>query len=142
MFTSPFCLLEQACYLWMMDISLEQFGLYLLIAMGVALLLVLLMFGLVQRKVKQLNVPPDAGFAETLLYTPLIVVIFIDLLDFGLDFLAAPVAWFLLDRWGLKGLRGVSALEAFIPFTQPIPTLTLAWVWVRMFGTEMLPNGR
>lgn len=125
-----------------MDEFWRTFGIYLLVAMGIALLLVILLFGIVSRQVRKINVPPGAGFGETLLYTPLIVVVFIDLLDFALDFLAAPVAWLLLDRWGLKALRGVSALEAIIPLTQAIPTLTLAWFWVRIFGVDMLPGER
>lgn len=115
---------------------LRQLGIYLLIAMGCALVLALLLLGFVLRQVRRINVPPGASFAQTLLHTPFIVVLFIDLLDFGLDFLAAPLAWVLLDRWGLKALRNVSALEALLPFTQPIPTLTLSWAWVRLFGTR------
>lgn len=124
-----------------MDEFIRTFGTYLLIAMGIALLLVLLMAGFVHRMVKRLNIPPNAGFGETLLHTPLLVVIFIDLLDFALDFLAAPITWVLLDRWGLKALRNVSAIEAIIPLTQAIPTLTIAWFWVRIFGADMLPGG-
>jgi hypothetical protein len=85
-------------------------------------------------KLRKLNIPPDAGFAETLHYTPLIVVLGIDLLDLALDVLAAPISWIILDRLGLKGLRGVAAVEAVIPGTQLIPTLTLCWFAVRMFG--------
>jgi len=112
---------------------LQAFGLYLLGAMGVALVLALLLFAILVRQVRRINVPPGAGFGETLLHTPFLVVVFIDLLDFALDFLAAPIAWVILDRWGLKALRGVSAVEAAIPLTQAIPTLTLSWLWVRLF---------
>ena len=125
----------------MLQEFLQTFGLYLLIAMGTALLMALLLWGIVSRMVKRLDIPPNATFGETLLLTPLLVVIFIDLLDFGLDILAAPVTWVLLDRWGLKALRGFSAIEAIIPFTQPIPTLTVAWLWARVFGADMLPGG-
>lgn len=125
-----------------MDEFLRTFGTYLLVAMGIALVLVIALFGVVSRQVRRINVPPGAGFGETLMVTPLLVVVFIDLLDFALDFLAAPVSWILLDRWGLKALRGVSALEAVIPLTQAIPTLTLAWFWVRIFGVDMLPGQR
>ena len=126
----------------MLNEFIQTFGLYLLIAMGVALVLVLLLVGIVNRMVKNLTIPEGAGFGETLLHTPLLIAIFIDLLDFALDFLAAPIAWVLLDRWGLKALRNVSALEALIPLTQVIPTLTLAWLWVRVFGADMLPGER
>ena len=98
--------------------------------------LALFLFVLVVRRLRRLEVPPDAGFAETLRYTPFLVVIFIDLLDFALDILAAPIAWVILDRLGLKALRGVSAVEALIPFTQFIPTMTLCWLGVRFTNWE------
>lgn len=112
--------------------TLQAIGTYLLIIMGISLTLALLLLIVVVRQVRKINVPPDATFQETLLLTPFSVVLMIDLLDLGLDFLAAPVAWVILDRLGLKALRGVSAVEAVIPFTQPIPTMTLAWIGVRV----------
>lgn len=112
---------------------LRTLGLYLLAVMAVALVLALLLFGIVSRQVRRIKIPPNAGFAETLRYTPFLVAVFIDLLDLALDILAAPVAWVILDRWGLKALRGVSAVEAAIPFTQWLPTLTLSWIAVRLF---------
>lgn len=111
----------------------RTFGITLLTLMGISLALALLLLALVWRRVKRLHIPPDATFGETLLLTPLVVVLMIDLLDFGLDFLAAPFAWIILDRLGLKALRGVSFVEAAIPLTQAIPTMTIAWVWVRLF---------
>lgn len=101
-------------------------------SMLAALLLALLLLAIVWRRVQAIHIPPNAGFGETLLLTPFLVVVLIDLLDFGLDFLAAPVAWVLLDRMGLKALRGVSVLEALIPFTQAVPTMTLSWFAVRL----------
>lgn len=124
---------------WFSPETWRTLGIILLVWMGVSLTLALLLFVLVIRKLRRLNIPPDAGFAETLHYTPFVVVLFIDLLDWGLDFLAAPFSWVILDRLGLKALRNVSALEALIPFTQPIPTLTAAWLWVRFFGPQGLP---
>ncbi len=112
---------------------LRDFGLTLLTLMGVALLLALLLLFIVWRQVKRIHIPPDATFGETLLLTPFLVVLMIDLLDFALDFLAAPFSWIILDRLGLKALRGVSMVESLIPFTQAIPTMTLAWIWVRLF---------
>ena len=118
-----------------MDLAefLRNFGLTLLTLMGVALILALLLLFIVWRRVKRIYIPPDATFGETLLLTPFLVVLVIDLLDFALDFLAAPISWIILDRLGLKALRGVSVVETLIPFTQAIPTMTLAWIWVRLF---------
>ena len=112
--------------------TFSNFVNYLLIGMGISLVLALLLFLIVIRQLKRIEVPPGAGFAETLLYTPFLVVVFIDLLDFGLDILAAPFAWVVLDRLGLKALRGVSTVEALVPFTQAIPTLTISWIGARL----------
>ena len=98
------------------------------------LTIVALLFWLALRQVRHLNIPADATFAETLHVTPFVVVLMIDVLDLSLDFLAAPVAWVLLDRLGLKALRGVSLVESLIPGTQLIPTMTLAWIGVRLFN--------
>ena len=118
-----------------MDLAefLRTFGITLLTLMGVALVLSLLLLLLVWRQVKRIHIPPNATFGETLLLTPFLVVLMIDLLDFALDFLAAPISWIILDRLGLKALRGVSLVESIIPFTQAIPTMTIAWIWVRLF---------
>lgn len=118
-----------------MDLAefLRNFGLTLLTFMGVALILALLLLFIVWRQVKRIDIPPDATFGETLKLAPFLVVVMVDLLDFALDFLAAPIAWIILDRLGLKALRGVSVVEAIIPFTQAIPTMTIAWIWVRLF---------
>ena len=118
-----------------MDLAefLRTFGITLLTLMGLALALALLLLFVVWRQVKRIHIPPDATFGETLLFTPFLVVLMIDLLDFALDFLAAPFSWIILDRLGLKALRGVTIIESLIPFTQAIPTMTLAWVWVRLF---------
>ena len=112
---------------------LQNLGYYYLAAMAIALSLALLLYLFVRRQIKKIDVPPGADFKETLQHTPFLVVVFIDLLDLGLDVLAAPAVWVMLDRWGLKALRNVSAVEALIPFTQPIPTLTLSWFWARLF---------
>jgi hypothetical protein len=83
---------------------------------------------------RHLDIPPDAGLADTLHVTPFIVVVGIDLLDLTLDVLAAPVSWVILDRMGLRALRNMATIEAIIPGTQIIPTLTLAWIIVRLFN--------
>jgi hypothetical protein len=119
--------------------DLRAVGLILLAGTVVSLLLALILFLFVVRRLRHLNVPRGAGYGETLMYTPLSLVIFIDLLDWGLDILAAPIVWVVLDRLGLRALRNVSTIEALIPFTQFIPTLTLSWIWVRLFGYESFP---
>lgn len=98
---------------------------------GLGLLLALVLLGWVIWRVRRIRVPPGADFFETLLYTPLTVVLLLDLLDFSLDFLSAPLAWALLDRLGLKALRGVTVVESIIPGTQILPTMTVAWIAAR-----------
>lgn len=104
---------------------------WLLVAMGVALAVAAVGLALIWRSIRRLRVPPDAGYFATLRYVPLSLAVLLDLLDFGLDIFAAPVSWLVLDRLGLRGLRNKAALEALIPFTQPIPTFTLSWVAAR-----------
>lgn len=90
-------------------------------------------------RVRRLRVPPEADFLAALRMTPLSVVILLDLLDFSLDIFAAPFAWALLSRLGLRPLRGVTLVEAVIPGTQLLPTMTLAWLLARVLGEGRLP---
>ena len=94
------------------------------------------------RRIRGLEIPADATFTETLLLTPLSIVIAVDLLDLALDFLAAPLSWAILDRLGLKALRGVATFEALIPGTQFIPTMTLCWFGARFLNTRYGENRR
>ncbi len=105
---------------------------YLLLCSGTALFLAIVLLIAAFSRVRNLNIPPDAGFRTTLSAVPIYVVIAIDLLDLSLDFLSVPIVWIVLDRLNLRGLRDVSAIEALIPFTGPIPTLTLCWIGVRL----------
>ena len=116
------------------NFDLQQALFFLGYSLIAALVLALLLFLLAVRQIRKINIPPGAGFAETLYHTPFLVVLIVDLLDFGLDIFAAPFTWILLDRWGLAALRGVSTVEALLPFTQAIPTMTLSWVYVRIAG--------
>jgi hypothetical protein len=118
----------------MFDESLRNFGLVVAALMAVSFVLAGLLFVFSVRRIKALNIPEDAGFGEALLYTPLTLVLFVDLLDFALDILAAPFTWVILDRLGLKALKNVFAFEALLPFTQVIPTMTIAWFAVRLLG--------
>lgn len=110
---------------------LQTVGIYVLGFMGCSLALGLILLVYLLLVVRRIDVPPDADFTETLRHTPFLVVVMIDLLDFGLDILSAPFAWIILDRLGLKALRGVAAAEALLPFTQVIPTMTLFWLGAR-----------
>ena len=91
----------------------------------------------VWRTVRRLRLPPDATFMEAMRLTPFSVVLLLDLLDLGLDFMSAPISWVILSRLGLQQLRGATAVEALIPGTQAIPTMTIAWVGVRLFGPKL-----
>ena len=120
-----------------MDITaddLRNIGLGLAGLFVVCLLISILLLAYALRTMRHLDIPPDAGLADTLHATPFTVVLGIDLLDLTLDVLAAPAAWIVLDRLGLKALRNMATIEALIPGTQIIPTLTLAWIIVRVFG--------
>lgn len=123
--------------LWLQATPLEAWRPFLnvfFICAGVSLALGVALLAVAVWQVRKIDIPPHADFNETLRYTPLLVVVSIDLLDFALDILAAPLVWIVLDWMGLKALRNVSAVEALIPFTQPIPTMTLCWLAVRVLG--------
>ncbi len=95
---------------------------------------------LIHRSLRRLRVPPDADFATTLRLVPMPLVIVLDLLDLGLDIFAAPLVWLVLSRYRLHALRNVAAFEALVPFTQVLPTLTTAWVLVRVLGLGRVPR--
>ena len=110
----------------------------LLWIMGIALALALPLLAWVIWRVRRIALPAGADFFTALRHTPFVVVVLLDLLDLGLDFLSAPIAWVLLTRLGLAPLRGVTIIEELIPGTQIIPTMTLAWVAVRFLGPRAL----
>ncbi len=96
-----------------------------------ALLLAAVVLAVAIRKLRRIRIPPDADFFTAVRAVPLSLVVGLDLLDLGLDTFSAPVIWFILNRTGLQALRNVASFEALIPFTGPIPTLTLAWLAAR-----------
>lgn len=104
---------------------------FLLIAIVVGLILTALLAVWILRSVRRVSLPSDADFFTALRATPLTVVLMLDLLDFSLDFLSAPIAWPLLGHLGLTPLREVTLIEELIPGTQFIPTMTLAWIAAR-----------
>jgi len=107
----------------------------ILSAIGIGFALLLLVW--VLWRVKRIQIPPDADFKTTLRATPFSVVLLLDLLDLGFDFLAAPFAWVLLGHLNLHALRGVTVVESVIPGTQFLPTMTAAWIFVRLAGDRL-----
>ena len=91
------------------------------------------------RDIRRLQIPANAGFFGTLRVIPLRVAIFLDLLDLALDSFAAPLAWFILRWLRLDGLRAPAIIEAFIPGTQLLPTMTVLWFATRAFKLGELP---
>ncbi|MCA9938848.1 MAG: hypothetical protein KC418_09410 [Anaerolineales bacterium] len=116
--------------------QLRSIGLVAAGILAINLMLFTLLIILAYRRVRHLHIPPDADFTQTLLHVPLLLVLAIDLLDLTLDIFSVPIVWIILDRMNLRALRNVSVIEAAIPFTQPIPTLTLAWFGVRLLRRE------
>ncbi len=116
-----------------MRLDLQQILIILGVTAGIGLVLTALLLVWVFSRVRRIHLPLDAGFFDALRYTPLSVVLLLDALDFALDFLSAPISWFILGRLGLGALRGVTVIEDLIPFTQWIPTMTLAWILARVF---------
>ena len=112
--------------------TLMQFLTIFLVWSAVSLAIATLLLAWIFWRIKRINLPPDADFLTALRATPLIVVIFLDLLDFSLDFLAMPIAWVVLGRLGLTPLRGVSIVEEFIPGTQLVPVMTVSWIYARL----------
>ena len=94
------------------------------------------------RKLRRIRLPPDADFFTAVRAVPFSLVVGLDLLDLALDVFSAPIMWMILNRTGLQALRNVASFEAFIPFTGPIPTLTLAWLAARYLklGKPYDPN--
>ena len=109
-----------------------QIALFTLLGfLGTGILLSIILIIVVVWRVRKIEIPVGADFFEALRYTPLIIVITLDVLDFAFDFLSAPIGFTLLTFLGLNPLRGVAAIEAVIPGTQLIPLMTLAWIFVR-----------
>ena len=117
-----------------MDDSLRTFGFVLLSLLVIGVVLGTIMLALVWRSLRRVKVPPNADFFTTVRAVPLGLVVGLDLLDLGLDMFAAPIVWLVLNRFKLQALRNVAAFEAIVPFTQPVPTLTIAWCAARLLN--------
>jgi len=99
----------------------------------VALILAGIALALAFRLLRKVRVPANADFFTTVRAVPLALVVGLDLLDLALDVFSAPIIWIIINRFGLQALRNVATIEALIPISAPIPTLTLAWLAARMF---------
>jgi len=124
---------------WSPEIELQQVLYLFLSVISIGLVLSILLFIWVIKRVKRINLPADAGPITALRATPLAVVVLLDLLDLSLDFLATPLAWTLMSYLGLLPLRGLTALWALIPGTQALPIMTLAWLVVRLGHAKANP---
>ena len=127
-----------------MTINEEQLRTFLLIFAGLAvfsLLAAILLTLVTYRRLRHLRLPPDADFTTCLRAVPISVVIILDLLDFGLDVFAVPIAWVMLGKLGLQGLRGITVVEEIIPGTQLLPMMTLAWIGIRLYDRFTGPRG-
>jgi hypothetical protein len=102
----------------------------------VALILAALVLALAFRALRRLKVrvPANADFFTTVRAVPLSLVVGLDLLDLGLDVFSAPIIWVILNRFGLQALRNVATVEALIPISGPIPSLTIAWLAARVLN--------
>ena len=108
----------------------EVLGAIALIALVLSVLILVVAF----RRLRRLRLPPNLDFFTAVRAVPLSLVVGLDLLDLALDSFSSPIIWFLLRRMNLESLRKVATVEAILPFTGPIPTLTLAWIAARMFN--------
>ena len=123
-----------------MDNNWQQFLIAIAAIFVTAAVLGLVGLLLIHRSLRRLRVPPNADLPTTLRIVPLSLVVVLDLLDLGLDVFAAPIVWIVLSRYRLQALRNTAAVEALIPFTQAIPTLTIAWLGVRILNLGRLPE--
>jgi len=98
---------------------------------ALALVAALVLAALLWRRLRGLKTS-GGGFWQTLREVPFGLVVLLDLLDLALDVFSAPIIWFLLRRLGLTALREVATVEALIPFTAPLPTMTFCWLLARL----------
>lgn len=110
------------------------------VVLAVALALAALCLARAFVRLRRLRLPPDADFFTTVRAVPLSLMVGLDLLDLGLDVFSTPIVWWLLDRLRLQRLRDVASVEALIPFTGPIPTLTIAWFAARLLNLGRPPD--
>jgi hypothetical protein len=116
----------------------QLLGVFAVVAVA-ALVAAAILLLVIWRRVRRIKVAPGTGFWGTLRQVPLGLVVLLDLLDLGLDVFSAPLIWWLLGRLQLRQLRQVASVEALIPFTGILPTMTLCWLLAR-FGMQDPPR--
>jgi hypothetical protein len=116
---------------WTLPPGLSDLLMVMAVVSVVALVAALLLAALLWRRLRGLKTS-GGGFWQTLREVPFGLVLLLDLLDLALDVFSAPLIWFLLRRLGLTALREVATVEALIPFTAPLPTMTFCWLLARL----------
>lgn len=118
---------------------LRQSLLIIVLCMAGALIAAVALLITAARQIRDLDIPEEADFFETLQHVPITVPIALDLLDLAFDFFSAPIAWVILELMGLQALQMITVLEGIIPGTQVIPTMTIAWVLSRTIKKGQTP---
>lgn len=103
----------------------------LLTFLALATFLGLLWVLLLALVLRRMTIDRDQTQLEALRAAPLPLVLLVDAIDLGLDFLGAPLVWLIMSRSELRSLRGLSVLESLIPGTQLIPSMTISWLYAR-----------
>jgi hypothetical protein len=100
------------------------------IVAAISLVSAVILVSLLWQRLRRLRTS-GGGFWQTLREVPFGLVVVLDLLDLALDVFSAPIIWILLKRLGLTALREVATIEALIPISGPIPTMTICWFLAR-----------
>jgi hypothetical protein len=109
------------------QITIENVLLVLGILCGIGVAGAVTLLVLAFQQVREIDVPEDADFFETLQLVPITVPLALDFLDLGFDVFSAPISWVVLEMLGLRALQMVTVFESIIPGTQILPTLTVCW---------------
>jgi hypothetical protein len=118
------------------NIQMRDVAIVGLICIAAAISAAIALLVVAAKQIRDLDIPEDADFFETMRAIPITVPIALDLLDLGLDFFAAPVAWIILEMLGLGALKAITIIEAIIPGTNLIPTMTIAWAFTRLTNKD------
>jgi hypothetical protein len=115
---------------WTVSPGLRDLLVAFAVVAALSLVAAVILGAVLWRRLRRLRVS-GGGFWQTLREVPIGLVVLLDLLDLGLDVFSAPIIWFLLKRLNLTALREVATIEALIPISAPIPTMTICWLLAR-----------